>query len=117
MNSSTSLPFTFSSIRAFTSSVIVVTPSFGYAGGELERVKLAAHAPAERGINRALRSDEHTSELQSLMRISYAVFCLKNNINPTTNSDNNCTPRIAIITIYHSQYHLHKVHKYHQHEP
>src|SRR3546814_3947698 len=25
------------------------------------------------------RSEEHTSELQSLMRISYAVFCLKNN--------------------------------------
>src|SRR3546814_5860465 len=28
---------------------------------------------------RHLRSEEHTSELQSLMRISYAVFCLKNN--------------------------------------
>src|SRR3546814_2770464 len=27
---------------------------------------------------RELRSEEHTSELQSLMRISYAVFCLKN---------------------------------------
>src|SRR3546814_2881639 len=27
--------------------------------------------------NMALRSEEHTSELQSLMRISYAVFCLK----------------------------------------
>src|SRR3546814_10908217 len=27
------------------------------------------------------RSEEHTSELQSLMRISYAVFCLKNKIN------------------------------------
>src|SRR3546814_2453879 len=26
-----------------------------------------------------LRSEEHTSELQSLMRISYAVFCLKTN--------------------------------------
>src|SRR3546814_4399247 len=26
-----------------------------------------------------LRSEEHTSELQSLMRISYAVFCLKKN--------------------------------------
>src|SRR3546814_1548625 len=26
----------------------------------------------------AIRSEEHTSELQSLMRISYAVFCLKN---------------------------------------
>src|SRR3546814_4861440 len=29
------------------------------------------------------RSDEHTSELQSLMRISYAVFCLKNKNAPT----------------------------------
>src|SRR3546814_4159117 len=29
----------------------------------------------------AFRSEEHTSELQSLMRISYAVFCLKKNRN------------------------------------
>src|SRR3546814_10306485 len=29
------------------------------------------------GITRHERSEEHTSELQSLMRISYAVFCLK----------------------------------------
>src|SRR3546814_9512729 len=29
------------------------------------------------------RSEEHTSELQSLMRISYAVFCLKKKINNT----------------------------------
>src|SRR3546814_8683828 len=37
----------------------------------------------DRGGNRRgarhLRSEEHTSELQSLMRISYAVFCLKTN--------------------------------------
>src|SRR3546814_5605497 len=33
--------------------------------------------------NYAIRSEEHTSELQSLMRISYAVFCLKKkNENP-----------------------------------
>src|SRR3546814_6508223 len=31
----------------------------------------------ELGQDRILRSEEHTSELQSLMRISYAVFCLK----------------------------------------
>src|SRR3546814_1553331 len=31
------------------------------------------------------RSEEHTSELQSLMRISYAVFCLKKKTNNTTN--------------------------------
>src|SRR3546814_2337682 len=30
------------------------------------------------------RSEEHTSELQSLMRISYAVFCLKKKNTPTT---------------------------------
>src|SRR3546814_2321667 len=28
-------------------------------------------------LQRGVRSEEHTSELQSLMRISYAVFCLK----------------------------------------
>src|SRR3546814_9940210 len=32
----------------------------------------------------AARSEEHTSELQSLMRISYAVFCLKNKRNQKT---------------------------------
>src|SRR3546814_8277884 len=36
----------------------------------------AAHA-----VNSLFRSEEHTSELQSLMRISYAVFCLKKNKN------------------------------------
>src|SRR3546814_3267480 len=33
-----------------------------------------------RSVELEVRSEEHTSELQSLMRISYAVFCLKNNI-------------------------------------
>src|SRR3546814_4550565 len=36
----------------------------------------AAFAPVQE-IAGAARSEEHTSELQSLMRISYAVFCLK----------------------------------------
>src|SRR3546814_4357410 len=38
--------------------------------------------PRRRG-GRPLRSEEHTSELQSLMRISYAVFCLKNKKDKT----------------------------------
>src|SRR3546814_2038138 len=33
--------------------------------------------PVHARRNRSARSEEHTSELQSLMRISYAVFCLK----------------------------------------
>src|SRR3546814_7368062 len=35
------------------------------------------------------RSEEHTSELQSLMRISYAVFCLKKKKTNITNKTNN----------------------------
>src|SRR3546814_4058786 len=41
---------------------------------------------AQRGLVAQLRSEEHTSELQSLMRISYAVFCLKKKtLTPMTN--------------------------------
>src|SRR3546814_3943618 len=39
-------------------------------------------SPAE--VGRLARSEEHTSELQSLMRISYAVFCLKKKKNTKT---------------------------------
>src|SRR3546814_4930126 len=37
----------------------------------------ALHAAQPNAIVSSNRSEEHTSELQSLMRISYAVFCLK----------------------------------------
>src|SRR3546814_6285496 len=42
--------------------------------GELEQMVEDLHREV------ATRSEEHTSELQSLMRISYAVFCLKKKI-------------------------------------
>src|SRR3546814_2344176 len=41
------------------------------------------HPCPGKGCDRVRRSEEHTSELQSLMRISYAVFCLKNKTNLT----------------------------------
>src|SRR3546814_6787604 len=41
--------------------------------------------PHQLGNQQAARSEEHTSELQSLMRISYAVFCLKNKKKTHTN--------------------------------
>src|SRR3546814_9743684 len=44
------------------------------AGNEAKRRKRSAPRSP---ITDATRSEEHTSELQSLMRISYAVFCLK----------------------------------------
>src|SRR3546814_4816617 len=48
------------------------------------------------------RSEEHTSELQSLMRISYAVFCLKKKNNKKTNSrstsiSNNITYKVSVL--------------------
>src|SRR3546814_3249062 len=39
------------------------------------------------GLKRFERSEEHTSELQSLMRISYAVFCLKKKIKENREQD------------------------------
>src|SRR3546814_4601435 len=42
-----------------------------------DNARMAACDPRDQPFGRALRSEEHTSELQSLMRISYAVFCLK----------------------------------------
>src|SRR3546814_5538058 len=55
------------------------------------------------------RSEEHTSELQSLMRISYAVFCLKNqklqylqlSTQTRTQTENITTPTMHQIHLYH----------------
>src|SRR3546814_8208350 len=49
-----------------------------HAGGRVTPASLMAYGKAEE-----TRSEEHTSELQSLMRISYAVFCLKKKTKPT----------------------------------
>src|SRR3546814_19680462 len=51
------------------------------AGPPVSRVEAANRAavrePSREAYVNAVRSEEHTSELQSLMRSSYAVFCLK----------------------------------------
>src|SRR3546814_1044242 len=69
----------------------------GVSGGGLVKVRATAKgrivavdidqsllAPSEKQMLEDLvaRSEEHTSELQSLMRISYAVFCLKKKTTP-----------------------------------
>src|SRR3546814_9085834 len=48
-------------------------------------------APFRYGKSRRARSEEHTSELQSLMRISYAVFCLKKKNRHNNQHDQNST--------------------------
>src|SRR3546814_9919828 len=51
---------------------------------EFMKLMMGVQSAAQRHIffaERKARSEEHTSELQSLMRISYAVFCLKKKKN------------------------------------
>src|SRR3546814_967348 len=57
----------------------IANPNFGKAPPAVQE---QAHQH-QRKLAADLRSEEHTSELQSLMRISYAVFCLKKKNNTT----------------------------------
>src|SRR3546814_1738875 len=70
-------------------------PDSGVAG-VADAPKLLAHrlpVGVTDGVRLLQRSEEHTSELQSLMRISYAVFCLKKKKSTQTiqNTQNNIT--------------------------
>src|SRR3546814_4365179 len=62
----------------------------GSPAGIRERLERAVEMPSN-VIVVAGRSEEHTSELQSLMRISYAVFCLKKK----KKTQNNTTQKIT----------------------
>src|SRR3546814_965166 len=65
----------------FRSAILILEQSVGSAlhMEHLFRVRADTAEQTEAGLDKKwpLRSEEHTSELQSLMRISYAVFCLK----------------------------------------
>src|SRR3546814_5611572 len=55
--------------------------------GKIRHPQLIGTVGLELAID-MVRSEEHTSELQSLMRISYAVFCLKKKTKTTYNHTN-----------------------------
>src|SRR3546814_1253300 len=58
-----------------------VAAARGVAGGALSAIRAGTSMGSAASTAAQLRSEEHTSELQSLMRISYAVFCLKKKNN------------------------------------
>src|SRR3546814_3935616 len=89
--------FTLRGIEEFVHDLLAAEGCFGRVQPDA-----ADWRDIRRGIDvvRAMRSEEHTSELQSLMRISYAVFCLK---KKTLNNTRTSTGHRA------SQYLPHKI--------
>src|SRR3546814_2421126 len=63
---------------------IIVAQEQGYFAEQGLAVEVIAPADPSDPPKMVARSEEHTSELQSLMRISYAVFCLKKKHNKQT---------------------------------
>src|SRR3546814_9314862 len=65
--------------------ILVAEPFHPALGQQMPFLEIAIALPVVMGGHRRVdgvdRSEEHTSELQSLMRISYAVFCLKKQNN------------------------------------
>src|SRR3546814_2072388 len=71
----------------YLTSVVLAGGLVADAGSDSQRAEiLGALSAGESILAFAHRSEEHTSELQSLMRISYAVFCLKNKKKPKQQS-------------------------------
>src|SRR3546814_5799460 len=73
--------------RSQTCTRTVSSPRAMLSGLLHERRIVVDHRGRRGGDQPAARSEEHTSELQSLMRISYAVFCLKQKKKQQTQSD------------------------------
>src|SRR3546814_1686399 len=97
----TLFPYTtlFRSIRSMTGlevkSVVatkadVIAAINRYHRGDDEMDELTSAIDTNADDDDDLRSEEHTSELQSLMRISYAVFCLKKKKQNTKPNEPTC---------------------------
>src|SRR3546814_14614458 len=63
--------------RSQVQSTLAPVDTSAFALIETGQVGLRENDPAKQMMDKSRRSEEHTSELQSLMRISYDVFCLK----------------------------------------
>src|SRR3546814_2952681 len=95
--------FPYTTLFRSMQRVVDVERTLAVAHDQTKLVSMPQH-DVEQGVRLRLidqkgRSEEHTSELQSLMRISYAVFCLKKkNIYNIIN--NNYIRRLIYLTTY-----------------
>src|SRR3546814_2926379 len=91
-----------------SNSVMAMRAAILQQNSALREAASAASAPASpvsgASAPASTRSEEHTSELQSLMRISYAVFCLKKKKNTNTtrmNQHNQAQARVNTMDATH----------------
>src|SRR3546814_7015021 len=89
--------------RSTTARARCPPPPASRAASPRHLASLTARAPTPKSCSarrtRAARSEEHTSELQSLMRISYAVFCLKKKNTNDKNVRNKSTKTAYMTTL------------------
>src|SRR3546814_7107765 len=85
---------------------LLVEPRGKRAVGSHPPARVGGRQPADTRRDRR-RSEEHTSELQSLMRISYAVFCLK---TKTQNHSRTIIAQLSTSTYFNIYHELHLRH-------
>src|SRR3546814_5472270 len=86
----------FRELRIITAGRLRYTTHSNKVTERAMKTRAAVAFEAKKPLEIVERSEEHTSELQSLMRISYAVFCLKKKKNNTKKY----TDRITTEQIY-----------------
>src|SRR3546814_1009670 len=89
-------------VRALETRNVELETALDTANGRVETVT----SKANKGLA-SNRSEEHTSELQSLMRITYAVFCLKKKSQVASNYHGTAREPSLAYTV--------RTHNYHQH--
>src|SRR3546814_2727936 len=91
--------------RAPAGRGVLVDPEQPERGWD-QRCGGASVGPERLAVEEQLRSEEHTSELQSLMRISYAVFCLKKKKITIRYQKYHTHPTIITLMKYTQQHHI-----------
>src|SRR3546814_3416033 len=85
-------------VMSLPRTIAISASAFGCRTLERERSPPSSMAISANSTPK--RSEEHTSELQSLMRISYAVFCLKKKNNKIKHNVHDYPTKIKIKNLY-----------------
>src|SRR3546814_2624783 len=97
--SASGLPCSWASVGPRSAAISITSPAASFSALRRNPSSRLHEAKASCAVAIASRSEEHTSELQSLMRISYAVFCLKKKKKKENNKSHCKVPRQQTLQI------------------